>query len=703
MICPKCNGEIADNAKFCTKCGANIEEVTKELEAKREEEVRKVEEQKVKEVEEVSKVEEQEVKEAEEVRETEKQATKETEEAREVEEELKSEKTQPIADSNDEEPTQNPKNEQPKKAKKGKKKIILVIAIIIVLLAGVGAGVWYYMSANNDSETATEQKKLEWGDVYLEVLNDNSKLDDMDNQKIQLCDLDKDTIPELIIYGIKNAKEYIANIYKLNEKNEVDTIKVSLDNEFDLKLVYDANKDDYVWYAVEKTSDNSSKYYDLNLDSKEYKPEEVGLTKNTDCIEVDENYSKKVDFDKNASKKDKEKVFEEAQKDYVETDDMITDEVKEKVKAVKILKNIKKLDNSKEIVYSAVSKTISGNTYEYPCINIDSADVATINAEIKKRFGFSANMNASNYYDQVGYETEEISYSYTINKSVLSVLVWSGGNETITANTYNVDLQTLSKISSENLIKQYNASKDEVITKATEAVKKECDTLVAKEKTALGSNWSTLYDDKTVTEWQNAIKKSIEKLNVYINDKNELCILGEFEHAGGQWSCTQTVIVNITNGYKASELTFKGGKAIKHYIENYKEENTTPSTSPSSTPSSVPSSTPATSASTSEEPTEKGAIGKDQAQKLAEKVWGSTSDETGNKIGYTYTGWGKDSAGKQYYIFNARWLVGDHWSYIGTICIAADGKTYKQLDTVVNDTAKGETFNMLDGGNIKNN
>ena len=54
-------------------------------------------------------------------------------------------------------------------------------------------------------------------------------------------------------------------------------------------------------------------------------------------------------------------------------------------------------------------------------------------------------MNASNYYDQVGYETEEISYSYTINKSVLSVLVWSGGNETITANTYNVDLQTLSK------------------------------------------------------------------------------------------------------------------------------------------------------------------------------------------------------------------------------------------------------------------
>lgn len=294
---------------------------------------------------------------------------------------------------------------------------------------------------------------------------------------------------------------------------------------------------------------------------------------------------------------------------------MITDEVKEKVEAIKTLKNVKKLDNSKEIVYSVATKTINGNTYEYPCINIDSTDVAAMNTEIKKKYGFSDSMNSSNYYDQVGYETEEISYSYTINKSVLSVLVWSGGNETITADTYNIDLQTLNKISSEDLIKQYNSSKDEIITKAAEAVRKDYDTLVAKEKAALGTNWSTLYDDKTVTGWQDGIKKSIEKLKVYINDKNELCILGEFEHAGGQWSCIQTVIVSITNGYKTSELTFKGGKAIKHYMESYKEESVTPT--PSTTP--TPSATTSTSTNTSDEPTEKGAIGKDQAQKLAEK------------------------------------------------------------------------------------
>ena len=32
MKCPKCDQEIADNVKFCTKCGANIEEEKKKQE-----------------------------------------------------------------------------------------------------------------------------------------------------------------------------------------------------------------------------------------------------------------------------------------------------------------------------------------------------------------------------------------------------------------------------------------------------------------------------------------------------------------------------------------------------------------------------------------------------------------------------------------------------------------------------------------------
>lgn len=58
MKCPKCNEEIEDNAKFCTKCGANIlEEKSKKAEIERKkqkeiedkkrlEEIRKEEERK---------------------------------------------------------------------------------------------------------------------------------------------------------------------------------------------------------------------------------------------------------------------------------------------------------------------------------------------------------------------------------------------------------------------------------------------------------------------------------------------------------------------------------------------------------------------------------------------------------------------------------------------------------------------------------
>ena len=45
MKCPKCNKEIVDNAKFCSKCGVNIAEALEEK-AKLEE-LKKKEEEKV--------------------------------------------------------------------------------------------------------------------------------------------------------------------------------------------------------------------------------------------------------------------------------------------------------------------------------------------------------------------------------------------------------------------------------------------------------------------------------------------------------------------------------------------------------------------------------------------------------------------------------------------------------------------------------
>lgn len=525
MKCPKCNEEIDEQAKFCTKCGANIEETQKE-QAEKQKEI----EQKNKQIE-----------------------------------------------NKEEKEEKNQKNEPKKeKNKNNKKKIIIIISIILAILLATGAGITAWIILQTKEEQ--EETKLEWGNIYLEVLNDNDELEDMDDQQIQLCDLDKDNIPELIIYGLKNAKDYIANIYKINEKNEVETVKVSMEDEFDIKLLYNSEKEDYGWYAV-TSADENKKAYDLNIESKKYKPELIETNFSTNFVEVEKNYSGKVNFDKNASKSEKEEVLETAKNEYIPTEEMITDEVKEKVENIKILKNIKKIDSSKDIIYTVVSKNISDEIYEYPCINIDSSEVRTINKEIEEKYGFPNTINSNNYYDYIGLETEEISYKYTINGNILSVILWRGGNESIWGNTYNIDLKTSKKITPEELIEQYNLKTDEVITKSYEAILAEFNEMTEKEKKSLNSDWNTLYGEKSVNEWKTKIKPSIEKLELYINEENELCLLGEYTHAGGQWSCTQTMIVNITNNYTVSELEFKSG-AIQHYVINLKNTSTqTPSQS----------------------------------------------------------------------------------------------------------------------------
>ena len=121
MKCPKCHEEIENDAKFCTKCGSNIEEATKELEK--------------------GKVEEK---------------TEEVENETKQDENLKveeNEKNTQVA------------NEEKKTKKKNKKKIAIIITIIILallLLGGVGIGTWMFLRGESERK---EETKLEWGDI----------------------------------------------------------------------------------------------------------------------------------------------------------------------------------------------------------------------------------------------------------------------------------------------------------------------------------------------------------------------------------------------------------------------------------------------------------------------------------------------------------------------------------------------------------
>lgn len=217
---------------------------------------------------------------------------------------------------------------------------VIVVILIIALLAGAGGGAWYWYSkkGKDDEQQEKTAKLLEWGDIYVEVLKDkDKKLEDMDDQQIQLLDIDNDEIPELIIYGIKNTSKYIANIYKINEKDEVDTIKVELDQKFDLKFLYNFAEDTYKWYAVTNNAKatTSPNVYNLNIETKTYKPEKLDVNYETEMMEIKEKYSQKVDFNKDASNKDVQKIFEEAEKGYVPSGDLITKQVKNEVKLKK--------------------------------------------------------------------------------------------------------------------------------------------------------------------------------------------------------------------------------------------------------------------------------------------------------------------------------------------------------------------------------
>ena len=503
MKCPKCNEEIADGVKICPKCGEDIENATKEIT---------------------------------------KEKTKEVEEA-------KSKEENKIIDENQKN-TQNDKEVNKKKT--NKKKIIIIIAIIIALLAIAGFGTWAYLSSRQEQE----EKSLEWGDVYLEILNDTDKLEDMDDQKIQLCDLDKNAIPELVIYGIKDAKEYIANIYKINDKNEADTIKVSQDNEFDLKLIYDANKDDYVWYAISEQTDNSKKIYNLNIENGTYESEEVTLNLGIDSLEIENNYSKKVDFNKDASKEEKEEILNQAIDAYVPTEEMITEEVKKEVENIKLLKNIKKIDPSKDIVYTVeeYKSTKTGESYKYPAINIDSEEVKKINSEIEENYGFD-----SSDYTTDGYilspENEESGYKYYINGHILSLVVYNGGNDSVWSTAYNINLKDQSKITYEELLQERGLNKTEVVEKAEESAEKRMEEVLTYDKKAVGSLWDMMYPETEITTWKSEMKEDIENLtNVYLNENGDFCILARLRHAGGQYSCWKNIIINVTNNYSITEL-----------------------------------------------------------------------------------------------------------------------------------------------------
>ena len=472
---------------------------------------------------------------------------------------------------------------------KGKKttKIIIAIVLLIVIFAVAGFGAYFYFVNNN---------KLDWGKLYLKVLeDDDKKLEQLEDRKIQLLDLDKNNIPELIVYGIEDDLDHIADIFKINDKKQIDTIKVEFNDEFDFKLLYNTEKDDYFWYTVVENKANSTEdqnqktVYDLNINAENNESEKLDVNFDLDIVEVEDNYSKKVDLKKDLSKKEIEDIFEEAKEEYVETENMITDEVKAEVEKLKVYKNVKRPDKSKGLVYSALKyENKYGNKYEYPIINIDSEDVKRINNEIKENYGFSEEEKES----LLGMELTEISYSYNVKDNYLSLIVKKGGNQSVWGSSYVINLDDCTKLTPEALLEKLNLNKSEIISKVKEVALKDYNSQIEKEKNSMGNYaWQQLGYDKSDAEWKSNLEKNVNELkNIFFNQDGDLCLIVEYEHPGGQWACTKSLIINISNGYSVKELTLNNGEASNPTFEKMPEPTSTPPQTTESKPTQTQNS-----------------------------------------------------------------------------------------------------------------
>jgi len=99
--------------------------------------------------------------------------------------------------------------------RKSKFFIVLIIILISIIIGGILAVV-LNSDDDKDKEKSNKQKNIEWGDVYLKILEDESNFEDMEDLSIQIADLNEDEIPEMIVYGTK-GNDYLANIYSIDK------------------------------------------------------------------------------------------------------------------------------------------------------------------------------------------------------------------------------------------------------------------------------------------------------------------------------------------------------------------------------------------------------------------------------------------------------------------------------------------------------
>ena len=216
---------------------------------------------------------------------------------------------------NESENTDVKKSSKPKKPL-GKRFLHFIIGFIIYLvIVAVISAIYFLWEKSNKQEETQAQEEIAWGDTYIKILEDEENFKNLEDVQIALCDISQDNTPELIVYGIKDNDKNSANIYNINSKGEVDTVKFELSEEFNTEYLYNQETDEYEWKIVTENED----LYDISLNESDYQVE----SSNDDYsdFEVVET-TEKTPYE--AGKDDPKETFESAENVYKPSEDLKT-------------------------------------------------------------------------------------------------------------------------------------------------------------------------------------------------------------------------------------------------------------------------------------------------------------------------------------------------------------------------------------------
>lgn len=561
-----------------------------------------------------------------------------------------------------------------------KKVLFIIIPIILVLLILIAAIVGLIILIKNKDKSVGSK----WGDTYYAYLKEaTSEKDlkaaeekygmmlDMKEAKLQFCEVEENEDPTMIMTYQKNESQYV-NVYQITEDDKVSYIAYKQPTE--IEYLYNIEKDEYSWY-VHTTETNKDSYSSLKnvVNNMKENSKKLDDNQNINIAELEADYTidkenatitqktedgkeltiskfdeifvkpeieqnEQIDFDIDMTEKELKNSIKSAVKDYEKESKKITEEIKEAVnkkaeaakEKTKQIKDLKKKEDMKITSENLQSKL--GEHLKY----------------------FSGCYLGGLYGPYKIYKLNDVTGKVNVPDSKDQMV-----EEVVGLSSIQQLKDDMKKYMTEDVISRLTKERSDITKYMHDYNGK---VYIVRGGIGEGNN----------IDWEKAkfISSEGDTTKVELEDYMSL---GDYVEAK----------ITVTLKYDEEKSAY----LITDYSIKKLDDQTAQTTASTTTQVTKPT-TPATNTTEQtqnkvpDKPTMANAISQDQALKLAQSVWGTKDKETGYEIGYSPAGWIKDGSGMQYYVFVIRWLVdGDHWSYLTTACIAADGKTYKQVAT----------------------